>query len=212
MNLFEQTKIITPQISLGCNMFLDLNNNYHNTKGYSFIKKEEVKEDYKYFLTILNSNIMWFFIKNTSDVLRGGYYSFTTDYLEPFPIPKLDNIEQQKPFVDKADQIIELTNSFEELKSNFVNWLVDNLNLQKHKSKFDSTYKLKKEELIEKLKELKVDLSDMSLYSNIVKNHVSLVKAYNELQSLEDEINQMVYKLYDLNSEDIKIIEEDISK
>lgn len=212
VNLFEQNRIITPQISLGCNMFLDLNKNYHNTKGYSFIKKEEIKEDYKYFLTILNSNIMWFFIKNTGDVMRGGYYSFSTDYLEPFPIPKLDNLEQQKPFVDKADQVIELTNSFEELKNNFVDWLVDNFNLQKHKSKFDSAYKLKKEDLIEKLKELKVDLSYMTLYSNIVRNHASLVKSYNELQAIEDEINEMVYKLYDLTSEDIKIIEEDISK
>ena len=32
--------------------------------------------------------MFWFFIQSTGYVLRGGYYTFKTDYINPFPIPK----------------------------------------------------------------------------------------------------------------------------
>ena len=38
---------------------------YHNTKCYSLVKKDTINEDYKYFLAIFNSALMWFYIKNT---------------------------------------------------------------------------------------------------------------------------------------------------
>ena len=67
--LFEQEKISTPEISLGTHMTIN-NDFYHNTKVYSFIKKIGIQEDYKFWLTILNSSVMWFFLKNTGYVLR----------------------------------------------------------------------------------------------------------------------------------------------
>jgi hypothetical protein len=36
---------------------------------------------------ILNSTLVWYYIKNTSNVLRGGYYRYTKDYVEPIGIP-----------------------------------------------------------------------------------------------------------------------------
>ncbi len=38
---------------------------------------------------LLNSQLFWFFIQNTGYVLRGGYYTFKTNYILPFPIPKI---------------------------------------------------------------------------------------------------------------------------
>lgn len=87
VNLFNNEKIITPEISLGCNMIYDDGKYYHNTKAYSLIKKDSYKNSYKYYLAILNSNVLWFYLKNTGYVLRGGYYTFKTNYLEPFPLP-----------------------------------------------------------------------------------------------------------------------------
>ncbi|MDA3940102.1 MAG: hypothetical protein PF693_12495 [Spirochaetia bacterium] len=87
---FETIKIITPEISLGCNMTLDEEKFYHNTKVYSLIPKNSYNEDIKYWLGVLNSNLMWFFLKTTGYVLRGGYFTFKTKYIEPFPIPVID--------------------------------------------------------------------------------------------------------------------------
>ena len=105
LNLFENEKILTPEISLGTNMMYDAGVFYHNTKVYSLVKKDEFPLSYKFYLALLNSNVMWFFLKNTGYVLRGGYYTFKTNYLEPFPLPDVKdkevvtNIEQ---LVDKA--------------------------------------------------------------------------------------------------------------
>ena len=58
--MFEQERIITPEISLGCNMTLDTKGIYHNETVYSFLKKENNKINNKTFLGILNSKILWF--------------------------------------------------------------------------------------------------------------------------------------------------------
>lgn len=86
MNVFEQQRIITPEISLGCNMTISPAGLYHNTKVYSLVPHTDREENLYYWLGILNSKLMWFFIKSTGYVLRGGYYTFKTEYLKPFPI------------------------------------------------------------------------------------------------------------------------------
>jgi len=108
ISMFEQTKIITPEISLGTNMTLDTDNLYHNTKCYSLVKNNAIAEDYKFWLAILNSSLMWFFLHSTGYVLRGGFFTFKTKYLEPFPLPKLANTNDQQPLVALVDEILSL--------------------------------------------------------------------------------------------------------
>jgi len=103
---FDREKIITPEISLGSNMMLDSGTFYINTKNYCLVKYPHIKESYKFYLSILNSKLMWFFIKNTGYVLSGGYYTFKTNYLNPFPLPKIENIEDTKPFETLVEYIM----------------------------------------------------------------------------------------------------------
>ncbi|MEA2020775.1 MAG: TaqI-like C-terminal specificity domain-containing protein [Patescibacteria group bacterium] len=100
----ERPKIITPEISLGTSMSFDSKGKYyHNTKCYSLVKKNNIQHSYLGLLGILNSKLLWFFIKTTGYVLRGGYYTFSSKYLEPFPLPQLDRQTAKKiePLVDK---------------------------------------------------------------------------------------------------------------
>ena len=62
--MFEKQKIITPEISLGCNMTIDSNFLYHNTKVYTIELKENVSQNITFYLALLNSKIMWFFLSN----------------------------------------------------------------------------------------------------------------------------------------------------
>jgi hypothetical protein len=63
---------------------------YHNTKVYSLLPSTTQKENIKYWLGLLNSKIMWWFLSNTGYVLRGGYFVFKTNYLKPFPVRTID--------------------------------------------------------------------------------------------------------------------------
>jgi adenine-specific DNA-methyltransferase len=105
---FETVKIITPEIALGCQMTLDDRGNfYHTTKVYSFVFKESVKQPLKYLLGLLNSKVLWFFLSSTGYVLRGGYYTFKTEYLKPFPIAE-SRPEQEQAVATLVDYVLYL--------------------------------------------------------------------------------------------------------
>lgn len=159
MNIFEQIRIITPEISLGCNMTLCDAGIYHNTKVYSLVPKKDKKENILYWLGILNSKILWWFISNTGYVLRGGYYTFKTNYLSPFPIPVIDFSNNEK--VQIHDRIVQLVS-----------------------------------ELLDLYNEVE---------SNKTKSDQDKTKRY--IKDYESEIDEIVYKLYDLTPEEIAIVE-----
>lgn len=86
--LFDNEKLVAPEISLGGNFAYDSRGEFYSTtKIYGYIKKDEIKESYKFWLALLNSKLFWFYIQNTGYVLRGGYYTFKTNYVTPFPVP-----------------------------------------------------------------------------------------------------------------------------
>jgi hypothetical protein len=105
---FDAVKIMTPEIALGCQMTLDDRGIfYHTTKVYSFVFKESVKLPLKYLLGLLNSKVLWFFLSSTGYVLRGGYYTFKTDYLKPFPIAE-SKPEQEQAVATLVDYVLYL--------------------------------------------------------------------------------------------------------
>uniref|UniRef100_UPI0026E5111D TaqI-like C-terminal specificity domain-containing protein n=1 Tax=Haloarchaeobius sp. FL176 TaxID=2967129 RepID=UPI0026E5111D len=85
----EKEKILTPEISDNCSFTLDNRGNYSTSVIYS-ITASESPYDLEYLLAILNSATTWFYVSNTSHVLRGGYYRFKTGYLRPIGIPEIE--------------------------------------------------------------------------------------------------------------------------
>ncbi|MBN1683916.1 MAG: Eco57I restriction-modification methylase domain-containing protein, partial [Gammaproteobacteria bacterium] len=106
---FERKKIITPEIALGCQLTYDETGTlYHTTKVYSFIFNENQQEQPLYFLGILNSKLLWFFLKSTGYTLRGGYFTFKTEYLKPFPIRLIDfSVYKDKKGHDLIAKLVE---------------------------------------------------------------------------------------------------------
>ena len=94
--MFEQPKIISAEISLGCNMTYDTNNFYHNTTVYTILLDKDHKADTLAYLSVLNSKVIWFFMTQTGTQLRGGFFRFMTRYMDAFPLPKLNKQNAQK--------------------------------------------------------------------------------------------------------------------
>ncbi|OCL85002.1 Type IIS restriction enzyme Eco57I [Arcobacter porcinus] len=211
INYFHYHKIIIQELSFGSNLTYD-NFGMCHAGQYSMVKKKEIKEDDKFYLTLLNSSLMWFFIKNTSTEFRGGYFAYQTKYIEPFPLPKLENLEQQEPFIQKADLMLELNKKLQELKQNFIN----ELNLEKVPTKlqkfeeldFDDFVKeyakAKKLKFADKLEERNFKNEWQRLFENDKKE---VLEIQNQINITDKEIDQMVYKLYDLTPDEIKIVE-----
>ncbi len=105
--LFDNEKLVAPEISLGGNFAYDQKGVFYSTtKIYGYIKKESVKESYKFWLGLFNSRLFWFYLQNTGYVLRGGYFTFKTNYINPFPVPA------------------ELPSIVDDIMSNFVDMLI----------------------------------------------------------------------------------------
>jgi len=157
---FDTVKISTPEIAIKPQLTIDIKGScYHTTKVYSFVFKEGIKENEKYFLGLLNSPVLWYFLSSTGYVLRGGYFTFKTEYLKPFPIKLIDF--KNKTEVEQHDEIVKL---------------VDQL-LQLNEEKAETKLQTKISQL-----ESKIDYC-------------------------ENRINEIVYQLYDLTWEEIKIVE-----
>ena len=103
---FKREKILIPEIVKGGAASFDISGEvFHSTTVYSPILTKEYVEDSKKILGILNSNLIWFYITLTGTILRGGFYRYKTDYLEPISLPlKVDDAEQ---IADSVDRILE---------------------------------------------------------------------------------------------------------
>ncbi|WP_338378844.1 Eco57I restriction-modification methylase domain-containing protein [uncultured Flavobacterium sp.] len=106
ISLFESDYIITPQLQNKPSFCLNTESFYADAGGYMI--KGLKGYSFTLLLGLLNSKLMWFFIKNTSSEYSGGYFYFKTAYLEPFPIP--EHIENKDKIIisNNVDQILAL--------------------------------------------------------------------------------------------------------
>lgn len=96
LNLFKEPKLIAPDISLGGNFSIDSEGEYYTTTTlYGYLKKECVWESYEYWLALLNSTVLWFYLKNSGSVLANGYFRYKPAYLENFPVPTPDKAQEK---------------------------------------------------------------------------------------------------------------------
>ena len=90
LSLFRRKKLIAPDISLGGNFSIDRDGGqYTTTTLYGYIKHEHVWESYEFLLAILNSKILWFYLRNSGSVLANGYFRYKPAYLQNFPVPEV---------------------------------------------------------------------------------------------------------------------------
>ncbi len=167
------------------------------------IVSKNLDYDLRYILGILNSNLV--------------NYSFQTKYLDihikgvylnEIPIAK-NSAENQKPLIDKVDKILSLNEGILDISRKFTD-RVQNLNLKNTSNKLHNFEDLNFNEFLDEFKKQKVTLSlkkqnEWEKYFEEEKK-----KKYNlkqEINQVENKINEIVYALYGLTDDDIKIIE-----
>jgi len=95
MSLFGISKIIAPDFNNEASFTLDCEGHFFKT-GYGITLKNESLLKTSYVLGILNSSLLFTYLKSISTSLRGGYVRFWKQYLEKLPIRTID-------FSDPAD-------------------------------------------------------------------------------------------------------------
>ena len=188
--------------------YINDNNIDFNTK---YIKLNK-SIDLKYITVVLNSSLMsYYFINNTAKAVRQMFPKIILQDLRQFPFKEI-SLKEQEPFIQKADLMLELNKKLQELKQNFIN----ELNLEKVPTKlqkfeeldFDDFVKeyakAKKLKFADKLEERNFKNEWQRLFENDKKE---VLEIQNQINITDKEIDQMVYKLYNLTPDEIKIVE-----
>lgn len=199
--LFESPKITWPNLQSQPKFSID-------NKGY-YINAPSVilPSDNLTLLCIVNSKLIWEFLKSICVVRSGGYIEVKPQYFEQIPIPELKNEAQ---FEALANSIIEATSSQQKIESTFLNLLQSKFEIEKPSGKLQNWPDLDFKGFLGELSKAKVKLSlaeeaEWMAYFNEQKAKAQALQA--DITRLDRDIDALVYELYGLTEEEIRIVE-----
>ncbi|MDB2286785.1 N-6 DNA methylase [Halorubrum ezzemoulense] len=98
-SLFEQTKIVTPDIAYYNNYWVDDGGEFYCLDTTYYIAPNN--EDLAWFITgVLNSDLAQFYIRRNAATYRGNYLRYKSEYVGDIPIPDPENEDVEDELVE----------------------------------------------------------------------------------------------------------------
>lgn len=215
---FAESKIIYPDLSQGSKFHFDEGGSLFPNTAY-FIATDD-----KYLLALLNSKVIWFFLRGISDAMKGGEWRIRlfSQNIEQIPIPTTN---EKQTIADLAEQCQTHAKTRYELEQKVQRRFIENLrpanNHEPLNTKLTQWWKLstvtelateaRKAFKLKKSETLKVDLSNPTKQDEWEKYLKDNTKTWQDttdtINGLEKQINTAVYVLFNLNAEEQKLIE-----
>jgi hypothetical protein len=209
----NKTKFVSPDITLGMNLSCADETVCIKNGAYGIIISDDFKDCEKHFLAITNSSLMWFFLKKTGAILRGGYFRFNTNYIYNFRFPEKSSV-LQSDLSTKANTMLEQNKTLQQLQTAFLSFVQADLKPQKLSTKLQRYYDLSWDEFKTELKKSKVDLNKTHSLNKVrewqelfEKEKQQALAIKTLIEQTDKEIDHLVYALYGLTADDIAIIE-----
>lgn len=165
--------------------------------------------DLKYLVCLLNSKLFRFLYENSINETGKVFAQVKIIYIDPLPI-KTANKETQQPFINFATTIIEKSSELSILNSRISNLIMSKFELEKLSKNLQNWFDLEFKDFLKELKKENVKLSlskeaEWMQYFNEQKEKAQSIKT--EIEKNDKEIDRMIYELYGLTEEEIKIVE-----
>jgi hypothetical protein len=200
-------KIVYPRTNNQCNFQLDSSGFYLSDNNF-YIKSES-----KTLLGILNSKLVFYYLKSICTTLQGGYFDFRRDKIDTIPLPK--DLTSITKIEDLVEGQLNSNRSLSSILQKLSAYVSSQYQLEKLSGKLSSWYDLDFPDFIKELNKAiktakgtpltkKDEFEWMELFEENKKKALEL-KA--EIDQTDKEIDQMVYELYGLTEEEIKIVE-----
>ena len=161
----------------------------------------------KSLLGILNSKLIKTYLEIICVKARGGYLRLKNQYILQLPIP--ENYENNLLNL-KVSEILNLNMDFHDFSQKFQRMLQRKFELDELTGKLQNWYLLSYKEFIAELGKKKVKLTlaqeaEWEDYFNTEKTKALEIK--KQIDDTDREIDRMVYALYELTDEEVKIVE-----
>ncbi len=201
--LFESDKIIWSNLQNSNRFSYEDKSYYINAPSVIFPSNN------KALLAILNSKLVWYYLASICVVRSGGYIEVKPQYFEQIPIPDID-LSSNQPLTPKVNEIIELTKQQQDINVKFIRFLSSKFISININRKLENWFTLSFNDFSKELLKQKIKLTiseQEEWHTYFEEKKKSQNELENQIKKKEKEIDQMVYKLYDLTEEEIKIVE-----
>ena len=185
---------------------------FYNTPSLINVINEKDILELKYILTIINSKLLgWYHNKTSPKANKGLFPKILVNDVRNLSLVNI-SLEKQQSFIEKADKMLSLNRELQDLSQKFQRMLLRKFDLEKLSTKLQEWYLLDFSDFIKELKRLKVKLSlsqESEWEEYFLEEKSKAIAVDSEIKNTDKEIDSMVYRLYDLTDEEIKIIEEE---
>ena len=215
----EGLKISYPHFNSERRFHFERNASYSNDKSYL------IPTDDSALLGLLNSNIAWFFLTSLSPAVRGGFHELRVQYVERLPIPEsLPKHKRLSTLAETCQAAAEGRYGRQEAVRRRIPDLCP-LENEQVKREVNGTLKLttKLKEWwtipdfaafraeVKKAFKADIPLAERSDWEDWLKKEKAEIDRLSaEINRSEDEINKIVYRLFDLTEDEIKLLEANI--
>jgi type I restriction-modification system DNA methylase subunit len=209
MDIHHSKKIVVRQVGNPEPIFAYDNYGYATLNTMYSIVTLDKTYSYYFLLSIFNSKLIKeLFLSRYSDG-KQLFPKVKGFQLKELPVKKA-SVDRQELFGQKGDEIMLLNKSLQSKINRFLKRLTDNLNIEKSSKKLQSFYDYDFKTFVAELKKKKVILSltEQDEWEDYFNAYTDEIKALQtEINRIDKEIDMMVYELYGLNEEEIKIVE-----
>jgi hypothetical protein len=181
---------------------------YNTQNAFNLIPKNGIITEY--LVAVINSTLISFYHrKKFLEEFKDRFQKILIKEAKQFPITSIDKSSQQK-FIDPVGKIISYYRELNEFTNQFVNHIISKFTIQKSSTKLQNWPSLDFKGFLAELKKAKVKLSlaeeaEWMTYFNEQKAKARNLQA--EITRIDLEIDALVYALYGLTEEEIRIVE-----
>ncbi len=209
---FDAWKIVYPDMSQGAKFAIDTSGSYCGNTVY-FIASDDL-----WLVAVLNSKVAWSHLFGEAEALRGGKWRLRmfSDDIATIPIPPIESKER-----GQLQNFAELATSNArkrlDLHSTVTHRILDLAPLEREKlsRKLEDWWTLDFAEFRDEVKRLfRADIpvkerAEWEAY--LAKNTAEVRRLDAEIEKAEREIDAIVYRLFDLTPDEIKLLEDSIA-
>jgi hypothetical protein len=213
--IYDSIKIIYPGTTNKPKFSLDNSGQmFRNARVYSYLLKEDFIDLYSIILPILNSQFSKYLMTLKCPPKANNYFEMSTGFMENFPFLIPDNSTKIN-FKTLGDKMLVLNREFYSILRKFSSYFSLQYRIEKLSGKLEKWYDL---EFVDFIKELNKSIKTAKGTPLTKKDEFEWIDLFEEnkqkalslkakIDKTDKEIDQMVYTLYELTEEEIKIVE-----
>lgn len=182
---------------------------YNTQNAFNIIPRENF--DAEYLIALINSRLFSFYLKKKFlEEFKDRFQKILIKDCKEFPIKKIEKVNQE-PYIRNIREVIEKSKELQLLKKQVQKFLLNKYENLVISKKLEDWPSLSFKEFLKELskQKIKLSLSEEAGWLPYFEEQKAKAAAIQQvINNTDKEIDNMVYQLYDLTDEEIKIVEE----